>query len=604
MMNPARNLRRAARRAFTLVELLVAIGAIALIAVGLASVFGSVGDTVTTGRSVSAFTAYASAIERQLREDIAQMSREGFLLIVNQEAEGGADIGLFPGQPPPQRRPRRIDELLFFREGPFTSGREPVGAGYVARGNGAMIYYGHGARQPVNEDVRSAYVFPAANDDNSRAGRLGDDAGSTFGGLPNPNRYASEWGLLRLQVVLAGAGGATGDRPSIYQVPRDTPPLQDSDVQVAGQPAARSVFKTISRILPPAGGGAGFGGAGGGEPTLRKVARLNDDQFPDLASGLLDVVTAGFDDIRRGILSTPADSGAGGPLGSAQFKTPGDTIATADLDITEYDRLIAPYAVQQAWMLDALPAPSVGFRAGPGQSWTPGGLYDPRWQAALGGVRVRYEPATPAYLEPMDATQPLTQAVRLADQTALTSALLAPRCTEFIVEWSFGKVADDGRLIWHGRHRELDTDGDGADEYVARPYIDGQYRGQPTDDPRFLLPYRLREPAPTTTQFADEGDLFGSYPIRSQLIHGFPSGSPGDESATFGDVLVSFFGYMDPTFNPGDPTTFADDASASDSIPWAWPELIRITMSLADQSDPSVEQTFQFIFTAPGNPAP
>src|SRR5690606_34179786 len=121
---------------FTLVELLVAVGAVALIAVGLAAVFGSVGDTVTGGRSVSGFTAYASLLERQLRDDIAKMSRDGFLVIVNQEAEGGAEIELYPGQPQArggrvlshQQRPRRIDEMLFFRTGEFVSGREPLGA--------------------------------------------------------------------------------------------------------------------------------------------------------------------------------------------------------------------------------------------------------------------------------------------------------------------------------------------------------------------------------------------------------------------------------------------------------------------------------------------
>src|SRR5690606_39962778 len=48
-MCSGRACRGCARRAFTLVELLVAVGAVALIAVGLAAGFGSVGDTVTGG---------------------------------------------------------------------------------------------------------------------------------------------------------------------------------------------------------------------------------------------------------------------------------------------------------------------------------------------------------------------------------------------------------------------------------------------------------------------------------------------------------------------------------------------------------------------------
>ena len=108
-------------------------------------------------------------------------------------------------------------------------------------------------------------------------------------------------------------------------------------------------------------------------------------------------------------------------------------------------------------------------------------------------LRVRYEVASPDYLEPLRlpaSSRPIERAVRLADQTALTAPLVAPRCTEFIVEWSFGKVTEDGRLIWHGLERELDLDGDGMPDPVARPYQNVQYSGADPSDPRFALPYR------------------------------------------------------------------------------------------------------------------
>lgn len=614
--------RAAARRAFTLIELMVAVGAVALIAVGLAAVFASVGDTVTGGRSVSGFTAYASLMERQLRDDIAKMSRDGFLLIVNQEARndrpaGDRDVGLYPGQAPAQQRPRRVDEMVFFRKGDFTSGREPLGPGYTARGNSAMIYYGHGTRQPVDENVTSTYVRPRADDTYPGLLEPVSLGGGSMGGVPNPNRYASEWGLLRLQLALAGDAGSQRDLPRILGIPAQPPgldPLEDSDVQVGAQPAARSLFRTLDQVpLPP---------AAGGPPTVR--ASLSENQDPRLISGLVDVVTSDLDEIRRSIISTPVDIGAGPGY---QFETPADE--PTDLAMVEHRGVVAPFAVQQAWMLDALPAPSPGFRAAAGKSWSPPNPYPPDWEPYQGDVRVRYEPAPPAYLEPMKlpAGRTLERAVRLADQMALTSPLLVPRCSEFIVEWSFGKVHEDGSLIWHGMRREVDLDGNGTPErHAARPYRQTPYTGSlllPEDpanlDPTFLMPYRALESAPAGIDpFASEHDLYGSYPVSDQLIHGFENS--GDEW-TFDqgrEVLVSFFGYMDPTFNPvapGQPVGLGSSLpsgfpagaalpSAADFLPWAWPELIRVTVSLADPADPAVEQTFQFVFEAPGNPAP
>lgn len=624
MMRTIRASRAAIRRAFTLIELMVAVGAVALIAVGLAAVFGSISDTVTAGRSVSGFTAYAAMVERQLRDDIGHMSRDGFLLIVNQKAEEGEDVALYAGQVrsrsgpplPHQQRPRRIDEMVFFREGEFTSGREPLGAGYTAEAGSAMIYYGHGARQPVDEQVNSVYIFPRADDDNANTGPLGNPD-PLVGNLPNPNRYASQWGLLRLQVALAGADGSLRDRPSLFGLP---PAMRsDQDTQLAGQPAARSVFESLGDIPPPPPTAGGPIGTATGTVRSAAIPGETPATHPRFTSGLVDLATTDLAEVRRIVMSSPVS-------GPGQVQLPG---AITALPTGDYAGIVAPFFLQQAWMLDALPAPSVGFTANaPGSGptpWTAPTPYPPDWAPAPDGVRIRYEPAPPAYLEPMDL-QPLARAVRLADQMALTSPLLVPRCTELIIEWSFGKVAEDGSLIWHGIERGVDIDRDGSDDIIAaRPYLDQPYSS--SEDQRFLLPYRLRHPAPAGIQgFADPGDLFGSYPVSAQLIHGFedpkheqtfPSGAPTDDG-----VLVSFFGFLDPTFNPQNPglpsgaamhpvgdlltqlSASSLPASASDSIPWAWPELIRVTMSLADPAEPTIEQTFQFVFKAPGNPDP
>ena len=78
--------QRSGRRGagFTLVEMLVAIGAVALVSVGLAAIFQTVGRTVTTGKRVSQLTQQAAILESQMREDFAKMTRDGFLVIRHQ----------------------------------------------------------------------------------------------------------------------------------------------------------------------------------------------------------------------------------------------------------------------------------------------------------------------------------------------------------------------------------------------------------------------------------------------------------------------------------------------------------------------------------------
>ena len=69
---------------------------------------------------------------------------------------------------------------------------------------------------------------------------------------------------------------------------------------------------------------------------------------------------------------------------------------------------------------------------------------------------------------------------------------------------------------------------------------------------------------------------------------------------------MSYFGYHDPTFDPDDPNRNGNtsDAALAESNPWPWPKLLRVTISLADPNDPSIEETFQFVIDLPGDPEP
>jgi len=273
-------------------------------------------------------------------------------------------------------------------------------------------------------------------------------------------------------------------------------------------------------------------------------------------------------------------------------------------------------------------------------------------------ARVRYEPAAPDLHTAFGQPSAVERAIRLADQQMLASSTLVPSCSEFIVEFSFGKTDEDGRLIWHGAEREIDVDRDGAfdpaiDERVLPyPQYYKDVRGTPADRAgSHFVPYRLRTP-PTDSSAPGVGDnpreMTAEVPGTSaRLLHslalvlahrlrhanarlftfGFgaesPEAPPGeregrDRFASFpvlpevvhgvedarGDTLVSYFGYTLPFFDPDDPDNDGDggDAAASDVMPWPWPELVRVTITLVDPADESIERTFQYVFPTPAEP--
>jgi len=528
------------RRAFTLIEVLVSVGAAALVAVGIAAIFESVGKTVSGGKRVSQFNAYSALLEQQLRQDFSQMTREGFLVIRQQYA------GLTPGSPPPPEppstalaaddtapRPRRVDEIMFFTTGEYATAREPMHPYYIGRANAARIYYGHGARMsPANP----SYTRPEPFD----KPRTGDSTWVL--GQDGPNKYAADWTLLRHVTLLAPPRSATS-YPALPppgqlfgRYPASGARASDQGTQIALQPAAASLFRQLNaRVFPlPLPGG----------PAQALLRTIRGDyaayqQNPVFMSGLVDICT------------------------------------TSD----------------QAW--PAQSDPTFGALA----------MVDP-----VPGARMRYEPTPPDYLGVL--SQPLPreeeEAYRRIDQTMLTASNLLPRCTEFIVEWSFGQVDDDtssptyGELIWYGLDRRVDKDADGVttgtrDGYAARPY---PYKATVagTQTALLRLPYRradgkIADGAPGNPQ---------PVPVDPQLINGY--GIIGLPSPTY--PLTNYFGYVDPTFNPAGPDGTA--GNGDDPVtprPWAWPRLIRVTVTIADAQDPKIEESFQFVIETPGTPA-
>lgn len=210
--------RNIEQRGFTLLETLIVIGLVALLSLGIAGVFNTVGDTIARGKRVSELNRSAAQFERIMRRDFEQMTREGTLVIRNAYANAGQPVSLFdPAQfaGTPQARARRVDEIAFFAHsdsGEFQTARRAMHPDLIASSSDARIYYGHGIEQTRpfaasnTSGVRSsAYYRPWLIEPNliegpgARARGLGVPG---VAGSPNPNEYAAGWGLLRHVLLL------------------------------------------------------------------------------------------------------------------------------------------------------------------------------------------------------------------------------------------------------------------------------------------------------------------------------------------------------------------------------------------------------------------
>lgn len=729
-------LRDAAGRAFTLLEVIVAVAAAALVAVGLASIFDAVGKTVSGGKRVSLLNQYAGLIENQMRKDFSEMTRDGFLVIRQQNIDG-AQVSAGDENP----RARRADEIIFFARGEFETSRAPVHPEAVVTSDTAMIYYGHGQRRrpgamftpPGGTPDAGVYFQPRTDDTNEDPDAV---LGSTAG--DNPNRYAGDWTLLRKQVLLVKPDSgqarsipsavsfvnANGQIRRLSPDPSDTPPptanelsrIANSEWQIALQPVARSVFRSLNRYFPSNRSGSPEA------PLDNANLWFRDPKRSLLSSGLVDIAATDLAEIK----SVVQGLGMGWDDGAREFLAQPEGLprafsplagASPEIYLSDYIRpfswshpfptpiqtpaVPAPSALptssvetMQVWMNDAFPTEAAG---------------GPRWGATNAlrtwdppGMRPRSE------LEPVDllsviagqlqtaarqgATDGVQAAYERADQLMLISSNFLPRCSEFAVDWSFGQIdPDTNELIWHGPATRYDSNADGAvdgtDEFALLPYPfnahaptpdpdayhtpgtvisaedSGWHRvavprlpyGPPTDifgAPSPAKPYPYMDRLPHHKQFYD-------HVVSDRLIYGYRAWVLNEPAPA---VLTSYFGFADPTYkqdiveiqnlatynrlsgsdfaeNPSNPPDFLSDGRltpgmqvdrsgngfvgttngstislgdldlelipgepAPASIPWAWPKMARVTITLSDTLDPTIESTFQFVFNIAADP--
>lgn len=593
---------------FTLIELIVAIGAVAILAVGIASIFGAVGKTVAGGRRVSNLNEFASLIERQMRTDFQAMTRDGVLVIRHEYADVNRDgqisepddhVALHPDDPISQQRLRRLDQILFFSKGDFTSSRTPVIPGLNASSSEAMIYYGHGIKlhplvdyDPSGNDevhyelaeVDDGRKHPSNNSER-RLFRNELALGSLDTSNPdtNPNLYAADWTLLRKVTVLATPTSSNQRLPDdqlledlgFTKGTENFRVVRDNEIQIGGQPAASSAFRSLAAMFPTGNPGYPFPPA----EYIRGVGPNGDQpRYPTLASGIVDVATTDLAEIRRIITDVGEyPSGINSEIDFFNPISPASSLfddqqssSTNLMDLTNNLRHM------HAWMRNLFPTGPANLNP-----------TDPEY-----GARVRYEDSFTDFVGllssyPDDYGFPALQSYRIADQRALAASVFIPRCTEFIVEYSFGQIVDDvtsplhGQLIWFGKERQVTVDGAPVPAVHRYPFYEDPFTGNIVDYTYNMSYQRL-------------DGLSASQPLITELLYQLETQPPPPQYNNEPDVLTSYFGYTDPIYTPSNP-----DGLDPATIPWPWPKLIRVTMTLADPVDPSIEQTFQFIFETP-----
>jgi type II secretory pathway pseudopilin PulG len=648
-----------ARRAFTLSEIVVAIGLLAIVGVVVGTIFASVGDTVTQGREVSNLNRFVARVERTMRRDFENMVREnGFMVIRNETTSlyNGTNptrlpVALTVTDPAP--RPRRIDEIMFFARDEFTSKRTPLHPDMIARSDTARIYYGHGQQMPedlggdpANPDLTTPYARPRIDEPMSANPntRLGQPSSL---GVVNPNEFASNWSLLRHATLLVPRPSGVQDLPDevLGLRPNENDNhyyrVADSSRQVALGPAAQSVFRATSALVPyeeyPL---TASGQIFQNDPSGRNIRPLNgytalqsNDETrarPLFTSGVIDVAVATLDEIR----ATVTNPWARPNLGSTAVQEfgprtwmPHDFSSNTDRYGFDASRVyyglegitrvgtplfqlpLDPYGngsrrqTQQEWMLEALPSVA----------------YDPVGGAPdLTGHRVRFEDIPPrVFFETgtleNDPELRRQAAIEQADQEMLASSVFVPRCTEFIVEFSFGIVDRRtsvtgfatnpayGQQIWHGLRREangrviVDDFWNRWDDQTLTDIAD------PSQQDNFGIRGALPADAFEDGNLPSDNTLGAIDPEIFDLIRYqnrfAPDGNPAD------DVIAEYcFGYIYRDFNQD--TADADTLAAGDADDtdrtWPWPTTVRVTMRFVDPGDLEREQTFQFEFRVPG----
>ena len=352
------------RRAFTVVELLIAVVVMLAVIIATSKIFNTASKVSSTGEANADVLQQGTVIEEQMRRDLERLCRDGYMAIQCVAVRNDVNQVISPSANAPLLNPQldanailRCDQIVFFTAGTETSARwagpgDLVSSGGGQQSRGARVYYGHGVQFPsLPNDPTSN---PPGSNPNSVIKPIITGVSPAPSGLKqvvpwtwfDPLTYqlgwqygtttqtagprvlanqpeARQWVLARKSVLLSDDGG----RPIYYPEP--------SNLTVAGTQgpsSAPSIFGDRSNT-----------GAAGSDPSYFQEMRdrnrisLSTNLIPSpvMQSGWVDVAASDFGKVRREIsptlrLQTPLPVGGGAVTLSSMsvpFNTPGNGIA-------------------------------------------------------------------------------------------------------------------------------------------------------------------------------------------------------------------------------------------------------------------------------------
>ncbi|HWB20711.1 MAG TPA: prepilin-type N-terminal cleavage/methylation domain-containing protein [Phycisphaerales bacterium] len=141
---------RAARFGFTLTELIVAVVILVIVILATSKIFGTASKVTGQGQALASMIQEVNAIERQMRDDIARLSYDGFFAIRNVAVANDVNGAVLVNPNLPPDTVIRADQLVFFTEGPQTIQTIRTKQGDNQKGQSAIsrVYYGHSFQLP------------------------------------------------------------------------------------------------------------------------------------------------------------------------------------------------------------------------------------------------------------------------------------------------------------------------------------------------------------------------------------------------------------------------------------------------------------------------
>lgn len=295
------------RFGFTLIELMVAVVVLLVVMIAVGRIFSTTSAMTATGSAISETMQQGLAIEKQLREDILKVSREGFFAIrsVAIANNKNSEYYLLDDSLPPEAI-IRCDQLVFFTDGlssPKSFTANPFfnsGTIFSGRGLASMVYYGHGIQLPQLEGMGEG-----ANDFD-----VSDDP--KYFGSPNPivtpwyedivmveSRKYTHSSAERFDLVTSSEYETNGTQGSsnTWMLCRQAIVLGDDDMQNANEDGKKTYMGTgvSSHTIFP------------WDPRISAFG--DDNPYPHVLNGRVDIAATQLDDIRQSVLQSVEGGG-------------------------------------------------------------------------------------------------------------------------------------------------------------------------------------------------------------------------------------------------------------------------------------------------------